>query len=156
MRAARGVLCLAAGAAAAPPERIDDFELSVPDSTCPGIDTFTLKGSIVIHTLSPTESLETYPNFTVSWSGNGKTITSRGPASLRITYSDAAHTEIVRTEVHGLLVAVTLPGHGAVWLETGYLVFSGTFFGAPIIVRHGPDGFRSEEDYEAFCTYFED
>jgi len=71
------VLGFAAGAAAAPPERIDDFEFSVPDATCPGIDTFTLEGTIVIHTLSPTESLETYPNFTVSWSGNGKTLTSR-------------------------------------------------------------------------------
>jgi hypothetical protein len=118
----------------------DDFELSVPEPTCPGIAdfTFTLKGSIVIHALSPTESLETYPNFTVSWSGNGKTLSSRGPASTRITYSDAAHTSIVRTEVRGLLTAVTLPGRGAIWLETGYLVFSGPFFGAPIIVRHGP------------------
>jgi len=40
-------LGLAASAAAAPPERIDDFELSVPDATCPGIDTFTLKGDVV-------------------------------------------------------------------------------------------------------------
>ena len=148
-------LALVAGAVAAPPEKISDFEITVPDSTCPGIDTFTLEGDVVIHELSPTETMETYPNFTVEWSGNGKTIASRGPASLRITWSDAAHSSIVRTEVRGLLVAVTLPRYGAVWLETGYLVFSGPFFGAPIVVRHGPDGFRSQEGYEAFCAYFE-
>jgi len=122
----------------------------------PGNRYVHVEGRCRLHTLSPTESVETYPNFTVSWSGNGKTLTSRGPASLRITYSDAAHTSIVRTEVRGLLIAVTLPGRGAIWLETGYLVFSGPFFGAPIIVRHGPDGFRSAEDYDAFCAYFED
>ena len=49
-------LALAVTATAAPPERINDFELSVPDGTCPGVDlTFTLRGDIVIHTLSPTE-----------------------------------------------------------------------------------------------------
>ena len=25
----------------------------------------------------------------------------------------------------------------------------------PIVFRHGPDGFRSAEDYAAFCAYFE-
>lgn len=157
---ALGLVALTLGlvttAAAAPPQRINDFELSVPDATCPGIDlTFTIRGDIVIHTLSPTEELQTFPNFTISWSNeDGKTLTSRGPASLRITYSDAAHTSIVRTEVRGLLVAVTLPHHGVIFLETGLLVLAGPFPGSPVIFRHGPDGFRSPGDHELFCDYF--
>lgn len=149
------VLGFAASAAAAPPQTITGFEASFPDATCPGVDlTFSLQGTIVIHTLSPTEELQTFPNFTIAWTGNGKTLTSHGPASARITYSDAAHTSIVRTEVRGLLVAVTLPGRGAIYLETGFLVVSGPFPGSPVVLRHGPDGFRSAEDYAAFCGFF--
>lgn len=115
----------------------------------------SLHGGVSIHTLTPTEELQTFQRFTIAWSGNGKTLTSQGPASVRITYSDAAHTSIVRSELRGLLVAVTLPGRGAVYLETGLLVEAGPFPGSPVLFRHGPDGFRSDEDYEAFCSYFE-
>lgn len=147
-------LGLSAGAVAAPPEK-GFMDVSFPDATCPGIDTFSLHGGVVIHTLGPTEELQTFQKFTIAWSGNGKTLTSQGPASARITYSDAAHTSIVRSELRGLLVAVTLPGLGAVYLETGLLVEAGPFPGSPIVFRHGPDGFRSAEDYAAFCAYFE-
>jgi hypothetical protein len=147
-------LGLSAVAAAAPPQK-GFVDLSFPDATCPGIDTFSLHGGILIHTLTPTEELQTFQNLTIAWSGNGKTLTSRGPASARITYSDAAHTSVVRSELRGLLVAVTLPGRGAVFLETGLLVEAGPFPGSPVILRHGPDGFRSPEEFDAFCAYFE-
>ena len=147
-------LGLSTGATAAPPDK-SFIDVSFPDATCPGIDTFSLHGGILIHTLSPTEELQTFRNFTIAWSGNGKTLTSQGPASARITYSDANHTSIVRSELRGLLVAVTLPGRGAVYLETGLLVEAGPFPGSPVLFRHGPDGFRSAEDYDAFCAYFE-
>ena len=147
-------LGLSAGATAATPQK-DFIDVSFPDWTCPGIDTFSLHGGVLIHALTPTEELQTFQNFTIAWNGNGKTLTSRGPATVRVTYGDAAHTAIVRSEVRGLLVAVTLPGQGAVFLETGLLVVAGAFPGSPVIFRHGPDGFRSPEDYEAFCAYFE-
>ena len=147
-------LGLSAGAPAAPPQK-DFIDVSLPDSTCPDIETFSLHGGVLIHTLSPTEELQTFQRFTIAWSGNGKTLTSQGPASALITYSDATHSSIVRSELRGLLVAVTLPGQGAIYLETGLLVEAGPFPGSPVIFRHGPDGFRSAEDYEAFCAYFE-
>jgi hypothetical protein len=115
---------------------------------------FGLHGTVVIITTGTGTEIQAAPNFTISWSANGKTLTSRGPAPLMITYS--ADGSIAQTKVPGLLVSVTLPGYGAVWTWTGMTIYEGAVFSPEVLVSHGPSGFRSEADREAFCGYFED
>ncbi|HLF68370.1 MAG TPA: hypothetical protein VI503_03420 [Gaiellaceae bacterium] len=143
----------AAGRLAIVPVDVD----GVPDATCSdlGIDLeFGLHGTlVVIETGSGTE-IQAAPDFTISWSANGKTLTSRGPAPpLRHLRPDGS---IAQTEVPGLLVAVTFPGSGVIWLWTGVTVYEGAVFSPDVLVSHGPNGFRSEGDLMAFCGYFEE
>jgi hypothetical protein len=150
------VLGLASTATAARP-LIYQLDVTVPDSTCSGIDLmFHLQGGVVDITQNPTKEIVAAPNFVVSWSANGKTLSSRGPALLMITYN--ADGSIAQTKVVGLLVAVTLPGQGVIALQTGYLVVAGAFAGAAseVVQQHGPNDFFSEGDLAAFCAYFTD
>jgi hypothetical protein len=145
-------LGLATTAAAAPPIsfEIDD---SIPDSTCPGIDlTFRLTGTVRIITQKSGQEIQVFPHFRVSYSGNGRTLSSAGPAVLHITYN--ADGSIAQTKVTGLLAAYTVPGHGVILLDAGHIVLGGAFPFAPVIEWHGPFDFFVEGDVEAFCAYF--
>lgn len=150
---AAAVLGLASTAAAARPA-IYQIDFTVPDTTCPGIDLmFHLQGGVVDITQNPTKEIVAQPNGIVSWSANGKTLSSRGPAVLMITYN--ADGSIAQTKVAGLLIAVTVPGHGVILLDTGYIVFAGEFRASPVILERGPHQFLGgEADVTAFCGYF--
>lgn len=145
-------LGLATTAAAAPPIsfEVDD---SFPVDTCPGIDlTQTLQGTVRIITQNPSKEIQVFPQFRVSISGNGRTLSSAGPAVAHITYNGDG--SVAQTKVTGLLAAFTVPGHGVILLDAGDIVFAGGFPFAPVIIAHGQFDFFVEEDFEAFCAYF--
>jgi hypothetical protein len=148
-------LGLATTAAAAPPDVVE-VDVTFPDPICgPGIDLmFSLQGTIRIITQNPHNEIQVFPGFRVSYSANGKTLSSPGPAVAHITYD--ADGSIAQTVLTGLLAAYTIPGHGVVLLDTGYIVFEGPFPTAPIGEMHGQfDFFGGEGDLTAFCAFFE-
>jgi hypothetical protein len=150
------VLGLASTATAARPN-IFQVDITVPDSTCPGINLmFHLQGGEVQITQNPTKEILTAPNFVVSWSANGKTLSSRGPAVLMTTFN--ADGSIAQSKVTGLLVAVHIPGQGVIALQAGYLIVAGAFNGSAsqVVLSHGPNDFFSEGGLTAFCAYFAD
>ena len=146
-----GLVSAASVSAARPAIYTIDF--TVPDSTCPGIDLqFHLEGGVVDITQNPTKEISAQPRGVVSWTANGKTLSSRGPAVLMITYN--ADGSVAQTKVAGLLVAVTLPGQGVILLQTGEVVFAGAFRDSPVVLSHGPNQFLGSGDLSAFCGYF--
>ena len=146
------VLGLASTATAARPD-VFNIDISSPDSTCPGINlTFRVQGVVVDITQNRRKEIVAAPNTTISWAGNGKTLSSRGPAVLIITYNTDG--SIAQTKVVGLLIAVTLPGQGVILLQAGNIVFAGEFGSSPVLLAHGPNQFFGDGDLSAFCGYF--
>lgn len=144
----------AAGATAAPPTVIE-VDVSFPSGLCTNVDVEqSLEGTLRIISQNPNKEIQVFPNFVVSFTGNGKTLSTVGPAVLHITYNSDG--SIAQTVVTGLSGALTVPGHGVIVLDTGYLVFEGEFAASPVILEKGPHGFfGAEADLEAFCAYFE-
>ena len=148
------VLGLAAPATAAAPAT-SNVDVTFPSGICTGVDVQqTLQGTVRIITQNPHNEIQVFPGFRVSFSANGKTLSTAGPAVLHITYN--ADGSIAQTVVTGLIGSLTVPGHGVILLDTGYIVFAGEFAASPVIDAKGPhEFFGSEADFEAFCAYFE-
>jgi len=150
-------LTLASTAMAARPQTVVIDE-TIPETfiSCSGLEPgellFSLKFAIhIIRT--PKQEIQTVASrSTVTWSANGRSLTSEGSAPLMIDYATG------QTKVPGLLAAVTIPGHGIVLLDTGLILFEGDVFTSDVVLVRGPhQSFGSEgADLEAFCAYFED
>ena len=130
-------------------------DVTFPSGICTGVDVQqTLQGTVRIITQNPHKEIQVFPTFRVSFSANGKTLSTAGPAVEHITYNPDG--SIAQTVVTGLLGALTVPGYGVILLDTGYLVFAGEFAASPVILAKGPhELFGPEADFEAFCAYFE-
>jgi len=153
---ALSMLVLASPVAAAPPAAVI-WDVTFPDSSCPGIDlTQTLTFINRIHTQNPSKEIWTVGSrATITVSGNGKTLSSEGSAAVHIVYNEDG--SIARTTVTGLLAAFTVPGQGLVLIDAGVIVFDGELFVSPISVIHGPPMLRffgPDTDLEAYCAYF--
>jgi hypothetical protein len=148
------VLGLVSTATAAPPTTTE-VNVTFPSGLCTGVDVQqTLQGTVRIITQNPHKEIQVFPGFRVSFSANDKTLSTAGPAVLHITYN--ADGSIAQTVVTGLIGALTVPGHGVILLDTGYIVFAGEFAVSPVILAKGPhEFFGPEADFEAFCAYFE-
>ena len=128
--------------------------------SCPGLEEgellFSLKGSVNIIATPKQELVTVASRFVVTWSANGKSLSSTGSAPLMITFDGQGN--VVQTKVPGLLAAATIPGYGVVLLSTGLLILDGPFPGGIFTVVRGPhEGLGlAGDDLEAFCAYFED
>lgn len=147
-------LGLASTATAARPATVE-VDVTFPSGLCTGADVQqTLHGTVRIITGNPHKEIQVFPGFRVSFSANGKTLSTAGPAVEHITYN--ADGTIDQTVVTGLLGALTVPGYGVILLDTGYIVFDGEFAASPVILERGPhEFFGGEADLTAFCDYFE-
>jgi hypothetical protein len=76
---------------------------------------------------------------------NGRSVAGRWVENWPLTGEDGIHGS-------GLFWQVTVPGHGIILLESGYLLFGGPPE-YPLLVQHGPSSFASAGDMEAFCGY---
>jgi hypothetical protein len=154
------LVALTASATAARPLTIEIDE-TFPEVaiSCPGLDEgellFSLKGLVNIIATPKQEIVAVASHFVVTWSGNGKSLSSTGSTPVMITYD--AQGNVVQVKLPGLLGAATIPGHGVVLLSTGLLIFDGPAFEGQITVVRGPhEGLGLEgDDLEAFCAYFE-
>jgi hypothetical protein len=131
---------------------VDD---TFPSGLCTDVDVQqTLQGTVRIITQNPHKEIQVFPTFTVTFSANGKTLSTAGPADTHVTYNPDG--TIAQSVLTGLLGALTVPGYGVILLDTGYIVFAGEFAASPVILERGPhEFFGPEADFEAFCAYFE-
>ena len=81
----------------------------------------------------------------------GRSLSGISPAVFRTTF--APDGSIERLTVTGLNAAITIPGTGAVLLDTGRISWSGGFLG-PVEAESGPHGWFGSADHEAFCDWF--
>lgn len=142
-------------AVASAPPVLEEFVVDVPnDPICAehGVPTlsFSVTGLVRVHTQSPHRLIITPASYLdVVYSGNGKTLTSAGPAPIMLTYENG------QWRIPGLLGAFTAPGEGLLLLDTGLIVFEGEPFVSDVVVEHGPHQSTGvERDLEAFCNYF--
>jgi hypothetical protein len=153
-----GVVAMVVGAAStalAAPPATEEVNVTFPSGLCTGVNVLqTLQGTQRTITANPHKDIQVFPGFRVSFTANGKTLSTAGPAVLHITYNPDG--SIAQTVVTGLLGALTVPGHGVILLDAGYIVFAGAFAASPVIDSKGPhEFFGSQADFEAFCAYFE-
>jgi hypothetical protein len=150
-----GALGLSVPVAAAPPATID-FDITFPSDLCSGVTGMeqTLRGTVKVITQNRHVEIQVFPHTTVAFTANGRTLSSPAPASLKITR--AADGSITETVVNGLSGVFTVPGHGNILLDAGYIVFGGEFPLALVTLAKGPhEFFGPDADFEAFCAYFE-
>jgi hypothetical protein len=151
---ALAALGTASSVSAASPTTVQ-IDVSFPVDLCPGVAMEqTLAGTVKIITQNPQQEIQVFPNTTVSFTANGKTLSTIAPGILHITYNPDG--SIAQTIVTGLSGALTVPGHGVILLDTGYIVFAGEFAASPVVSSPGPhEFFGADADLEAFCAYFE-
>jgi hypothetical protein len=101
----------------------------------------------------PTREIQVFPEFTVSYSANGRTLSTPGPAPTLIALNPDGTP--AATKVVGLVGVFHVPGGPPLVVDAGYLLFAGAFPTAPITVAHGRhDFFGPNADVTAFCAYF--
>jgi hypothetical protein len=88
---------------------------------------------------------------TVTFSANGTSLTGASPAPFRTTYNSDG--SIATLTANGLNAAITIPGGGVVFLDTGTIVWDGGF-GGPVLVDDGPHDWFVGGDTTEFCDYF--
>jgi hypothetical protein len=144
----------ASSVSAAAPTTVQ-IDVSFPVDLCPGLAMEqTVAGTVKIVTQNPHKEIQVFPNTSVSFTANGRTLSSIAPGVLYITYGTDG--SIAQTVLTGLSGAFTVPGHGVILLDTGYVVFAGAFAAAPVVLAHGPhEFFGADADLHGFCAYFE-
>jgi hypothetical protein len=157
-------LAAVSAAGARPPEiTVIPVDGSVPPleftDLCPGVTlTQSFTGTIRIirqfdRTGTAVREIQVFPTFTVTYTGNGKSLSTAGPAPLFLTLNDDG--TVAESKVVGLLGVFHVPGGAPLIIDAGYLLFEGEFPLDPIVVLHGRhDFFGPEADLTAFCEYF--
>jgi hypothetical protein len=159
-----GALAAVSTAGARPPEiTVIPVDGSAPGleftDLCPGVTlTQTFTGTIRIirqfdRSGTAVREIQVFPQFRVTYTGNGKSLSTAGPAPLHLTLNSDG--TIAETRVVGLLGVFHIPGAAPLIIDAGYLLFQGEFPLDPILVLHGRhDFFGPEADLTAFCQYF--
>jgi hypothetical protein len=84
---------------------------------------------------NPVQEIQVAPTFRVTFSANGNSLTTPGPAVAIITLAPDGSPDTFAAV--GLLSAVHLPGQGVILLDTGKIVFHETL-GGKLIAEAGP------------------
>jgi hypothetical protein len=98
---------------------------------------------------NPVQEIQVAPGFRVTFSANGNSLTTPGPAVALITLAPDGSPDIV-TAV-GLLAAVHLPGKGVILLDTGKIVFY-DYLGGELIAAAGPHELFGTGDATQMCN----
>jgi hypothetical protein len=98
---------------------------------------------------NPVQEIQVAPGFRVTFSANGNSLTTPGPAVALITLATDGSPDIV-TAV-GLLTAVHLPGQGVILLDTGKIEFYGAL-GGELIAEAGPHELFGSGDATQMCN----
>src|SRR5215207_9471267 len=98
---------------------------------------------------SPVKEIQVFPHFRVTFSANGKSFTTPGPAVNIITLAPDGSPNTFTTV--GLVAAVHLPGQGVILLDAGKIVFQGEL-GGPITTEVGPHQLFGTGDAAELCA----
>jgi len=105
------------------------------DGTGRSTDFFDRNGNLV-------RSLSVYPGLTISFSANGKTLTSASPAIDIDTFNaDGTLTVFIA----GLLAHISVPGQGIIAINTGLRIYLFSEQGPELIFRAGTSTFDTFE-----------
>jgi hypothetical protein len=89
--------------------------------------------------------------FVVTYSANGKTLTTQSESYAVVTYFDA-NGDVARVTVSGPVFLFTAPGVGTVAIDVGHLVFEND----EVVFEAGPHQLLENSDVDALCAYLAD
>ncbi len=102
---------------------------------------------------NPVKEILVAPHFLVTFSANGKSFTTPGPAPVITTFLPDGSPDTIA--VVGLVAAIHLPGQGVILLDAGKIVFTGEL-GGTITTEVGPHQYFGTGDATQFCAALAD
>jgi hypothetical protein len=88
-------------------------------------------------------TLGTFPRLKLSFSANGKTLSSASPAVDIDTFNEDGTTNVL---IAGLLGHFSIPGQGIVAIDTGLRIFLFSASGQDLVFRAGASNFDTSKD----------
>jgi hypothetical protein len=123
------VALLAPATLAAPPLRsITTLDPFVNTSICGFPILVSFEGDIRIAVYldrngKPLREIDTFPNFDVTFSHDGQSLSTKGPAHVIVRFAPDGSIESI--EQDGMSAAIALPGQGVVFLDAGRIAWDG-------------------------------